>query len=132
MLYTYRARVSRVVDGDTIDLEAIDLGFGVTLHGTGSPLRVRLAHCNAYETRLGKNTTLAQREKGRAAKAWLANLIEGQTIRLHTVGSGEQGAFGRWLAWIWLDGPDDHILDIGTSINMDVINKGFGVPYEGR
>ena len=45
-MYTYRAEIVRVVDGDTVDIN-IDLGFGVWLNDE----RVRLAGVDTPESR---------------------------------------------------------------------------------
>ena len=44
-MYTYKAKCTRVVDGDTIDA-SIDLGFDITINK-----RIRLAGINAPESR---------------------------------------------------------------------------------
>ena len=44
-MYRYNAKVTRVVDGDTVDAE-IDLGFDITIKK-----RIRLAEINAPESR---------------------------------------------------------------------------------
>ena len=45
-MYTYRCKILRVVDGDTVDVD-IDLGFGVWLHRE----RVRIAGIDTPESR---------------------------------------------------------------------------------
>ena len=45
-MYEYRCKVSRVVDGDTVDVD-IDLGFGVWLHKE----RVRVLGIDTPESR---------------------------------------------------------------------------------
>ena len=45
-MYEYRCKVSRVVDGDTVDID-IDLGFGVWLHKE----RVRIIGIDTPESR---------------------------------------------------------------------------------
>ena len=44
-MYTYKAKLDRVVDGDTIDAN-IDLGFDITIHK-----RIRLAGIDTPESR---------------------------------------------------------------------------------
>lgn len=130
-MYDYRAKVARVVDADTLDLEEIDLGFGMNLRPIpGQPLRVRLDYVDAYETRLGKDTTPEQKQLGLAAKEWMREQVEGRIVRLRTVAAGKRGSFGRWLVWVWNDGDDDEVLDRADSLNMEIIDRGFGVPYE--
>ncbi len=134
-MYTYRADVSRVVDGDTIDLAWIDLGFGVRLFPTSAqPLRVRFAHTNAYETSLRGDTTKDEKQLGLECKAWLAERIEGKQVRIRTEKDGSRGNFGRWLVWVWDDGQDDEVLTelLDESYNQQILDMGYGVPYNKR
>lgn len=125
-LYNYKCVCDRVVDGDTIDAEVIDLGFGHYFHSIPeAPLRFRLAAVNAYETSLRQGTTPEQKEIGLKAKEWLANLIEGKTIRIHTVRAGAKGSLGRFLAWLYLD--DDNPMEPEYSINRMLLDNGFAV-----
>ena len=55
-LYTYRAKLIRVIDGDTDDLQ-VDLGFNIFVRE-----RFRLAGINAYEI---------STEKGKIVKAYV-------------------------------------------------------------
>ena len=129
-MYTYRASVDRVVDGDTIDLSWWDLGAGTWLFPTKvNPLRLRLAGINAFETVLRGDTTPAQKQLGLEAKAWLAAQIGGSVVRIRTVKSGDLGSFSRWLVWVWPDGPDDEVLTKATSLNQQIIDRNWGVPY---
>ena len=136
-LWERRVVVSRVVDGDTIDLEWIDQGFGDFKMGVpprgadaGDPLRFRLAGINAYETRLTGGTTPEQKEKGLEAKAWLAAILDGQKARIKSIVSFRKGNFGRYLAFVFLDGPDDeHLdpLDRSKCLNRMLLDEGFAV-----
>lgn len=134
-LYTYRAEVARVVDGDTVDLAWVDLGFGVQLRPSPTePLRMRLWGIDAYETTRRGGTTEEEKALGLVAKAWLAELVEGCTVRIRTVHGGDRGAFGRWLVIMW---PDDGSplanavggLDDSHSYNAQLIARGWAVPY---
>ena len=91
-LYEYKGRIRRVIDGDTLEIEA-DLGFHIT-----KTIRVRLAGINAPEVRGD------EREAGRASKAALEEfLLAGEAVRpvfgypciLHTF---KGRSFGRWVA----------------------------------
>ena len=72
-MYEYRCKVSRVVDGDTVDVD-IDLGFGVWLHKE----RVRIQGIDTPESR-----TRDKEEKvyGLAAKAELKESNLFKTVR---------------------------------------------------
>jgi micrococcal nuclease len=114
--YLYRAEVTRIVDGDTVDM-TIDLGFYIDLREQ----RVRLLGIEAPEP---ETTTKAA---GDASTQFLKGLIEGKTVIVRTVrGKDEadrQDSFGRWLGTIYLDGKD---------INQAMIDAGHALPYEGR
>jgi len=91
-MYEYRARINRVVDGDTVDVD-IELGFGIVL----SDERVRIMGIDTPESR-----TRDKVEKlfGLAAKEQLTKLL-GETAILKTQiskdGEDMKGKFGRVL-----------------------------------
>ena len=86
-MYTYKAKVIRCVDGDTVDLE-VDLGFKVFMH-----IRGRLV---AVDTP----------ERGHAdfkkATLMLENLLMAQADEegLVTIKTKKTGKYGRWLVSI--------------------------------
>lgn len=86
-MWTYKAKVTRVVDGDTIDCE-VDLGFNVVMRE-----RFRLARINTPEIR-GK-----ERPQGLISKQWLIDLLESHNNEI-TIKTGKAGKFGRWIAEI--------------------------------
>lgn len=103
--YIYKAKVVRVVDGDTLDLK-VDLGFQTWTHE-----RFRLAHVDTWEPR-GEN-----RERGKAATAFVAsNFPEGSSVVVKTV-KDTTGKYGRYLAGaIWnLAGVEIHSLLVGSE-----------------
>lgn len=108
--YLYRAEVTRVVDGDTIDVD-IDLGFYTWLKSQ----RIRMVGIDAPETR-GK-----ERPDGLEAKAFLADLIEGKEIIIRTYkgrdGGDEKGKWGRWLGRVYINGLDvnQHMIETGHA-----------------
>ena len=109
-MYTYKAKLDRVVDGDTIDVH-IDLGFDITVHK-----RVRLAGIDTPESR---TRDLAEKKLGLAAKDRLKELCVG-SIKVQSLGKGK---YGRILGIPYTkDGKD--ICEI-------LINEGHAVPYEG-
>ena len=129
-MYTYRGEVSRVVDGDTLDMAWVDLGWGVRLHPSPSePLRLRLAFVNAYETTLRGGTTPEQKALGIECREHLKSCIEGRVVRIRTVRGGDRGSFGRFLVWVWDDGPEDEHLGLEGSYNITIVDRGWGVPY---
>ena len=133
-LWTYRARVTRVVDGDTIDV-VIDRGFGDYLR-----TRVRLLGVDTPELRpRRKPLEERQREREAAIKAkdWVEEKIGGKEIILRTYKAGK---YGRWLAVIWLPLPDnaiDKLGDViahraGKSINDRLLEEGLARPYPSK
>ena len=65
-MYTYKAILDRVVDGDTIDAH-IDLGFDITIHK-----RIRLAGIDTPESR---TRDLEEKKRGLASKDKLIELL---------------------------------------------------------
>lgn len=78
-MYTYKATVDRVVDGDTVDLW-IDLGFSIITHQ-----RIRLARIDAPERFT---------DDGKLATSWLVDELQGKEIRVATEKTGK---YGRWI-----------------------------------
>ena len=131
-MYIYRAKVGRVVDGDTIDLEWIDKGFGEKQFAVGKqPLRLRLFGVNTKETIRRKGTTEADVALGLQAREWMKQVIEGQTVKIKTVKGGQSDHFGRFLVWIWLDGPDDEPLLDSGSLNEELLRRGLAERFIG-
>lgn len=108
--YVYRAVVVRVVDGDTVDVD-IDLGFYTWI----KKQRIRLVGIDAPEMRGDEKIA------GRAAKAYLVNLVEGKEIILRTIkgrdGGDSRGKYGRWLGRLYLNGVDvnQHMVEAGHA-----------------
>ena len=111
-MYTYKAAVTRIVDGDTIIVD-IDLGFGVWLKDQS----VRLAKINAPEIRG------SSRESGIIAKDFLSNLILNKWVQIRTEKGKEK--YGRWLATILLE-EDGNLIDI----NRKMVVEGHAETYK--
>ena len=112
-MYTYKANLIRVIDGDTIDAE-IDLGFGVFIRQ-----RVRLYGINTPESR---TKDLEEKERGLAAKQRLTELLKKQFI-IETI-LNKRGKFGRILGTIYVEDADSTI-----NINQQLVEEGFAKPY---
>ncbi len=113
-MYEYKAIVTRVIDGDTIDVD-IQLGFDVIL----SKQRVRLYGIDTPESRTRDKE---EKIRGLLSKDYLKdNCYVGSTIKLK---SKEKGKFGRILGVIYKDGDS-------ISMNQRMIEEGFAVPYTG-
>jgi micrococcal nuclease len=112
----YVKSVTKVVDGDTIDV-VIDLGFDISFTS-----RVRLAGIDTPESR---TKDLAEKALGLESKKYLADRIKAAknvVIRTEKINSSEK--FGRILGWLYLDGESN-------SINHEMIEKGYAWGYLG-
>ena len=109
-MYTYKAKLLRVVDGDTVDA-MIDLGFDVW-----RKVRIRFYGLDAWESR---TRDLEEKKKGLEAKARVADLLtEGEFIlKSHGVGK-----YGRCLGELFID---------EKNINNILINEGHAKKYYG-
>lgn len=122
-IWEYRARMDRVVDGDTLDL-TIDLGFGV--HLTGDEARVRLLDVDTAEI-YGSKKGSAEYDAGHAHKTfvedWVAAGGDGDwPFFVQTEKDDDRGKYGRWLAVIKRRND-------GTVLNDDLVTE-FGDAVE--
>lgn len=115
MDYIYKIKVTRVVDGDTIDAD-IDLGFNMTLSK-----RIRLHGINTPETRTRDKQ---EKKRGLAAKERLQQIIDAQQGVLF-LKSMDQGKFGRCIGVLFEQDFDDQ------SINDMLVEEGHAVEYFG-
>ena len=117
-MYEYRARVLKVVDGDTVDVD-IDLGFGVWLKDE----RVRIMGIDTPESRTRDKV---EKKFGLAAKARLKELLGPTPILKTQVGKGGEdmkGKFGRILG--------DFLTEDGKKCGELLIKEGHAVKYTG-
>jgi len=115
-MYTYKAKLDRVVDGDTIDVN-IDLGFDITVHK-----RVRLAGIDTPESR---TRDLEEKKRGLAAKYRLTEILDMGSL---VVESKEVGKYGRVLG-VLIVYPDN--LDLPINVNEMLVDEGHAVEYDG-
>lgn len=108
-MYQYKARLVKVVDGDTVDL-AIDLGFYLV-----ATVRCRL---------LGINTPERGQPGYSEASLALGSMLMVQNTWIVRTEKGD--AFGRWLVTIAPDVSTDSV-----TVNQRMINEGFAVAYRG-
>ena len=118
-MYTYRAEVVKVVDGDTIDVD-IDLGFEVWVRN----VRLRLNRIDAYETRLYKGTTEEEKELGLKAKAYLQQQFDDNPTQVY-VNTKEKGKYGRWIAEVEIRRDADDIQPLNMSDAL--VSLGYAV-----
>jgi micrococcal nuclease len=117
MFEYYVKKVSKVVDGDTIDVE-IDLGFDISFSS-----RVRLAGIDTPESR---TTDKIEKTLGLESKDYLKKAIDAsKTVVIKTEKMDSSEKYGRILGWVFLDGSE-------VSINQKMINEGYAWGYMGE
>ena len=121
-MYVYNAKVLRIVDGDTLDVD-IDLGFGVWIHRE----RVRLEGIDTPESR---TRDLEEKKFGLISKEYLKGFLPiGKMVKLICKSYDSKGKFGRILGDFEIyDGRKD----CTTSLVRTMIDDGYGVAYEGQ
>ena len=111
-MYEYKAKIHRIIDGDTVDV-TIDLGFEMT-----TKQRVRLYGINTPETR---TRDLEEKARGKAAKARLLELLNdcGRKIVLRTTKRGKYGRIlGKLLHPVTLENFNQTLLKEGHATRM--------------
>jgi len=111
--YTYKAKLERVVDGDTIHVK-IDLGLGIFHHEI-----LRLAKINAAES----NT-----KEGRKATAQLNKILEG--VKFLIVKTNKTDIYGRYIADVFFDETGKEttpqkVADSGIYLNQMLLDLGL-------
>ena len=115
-MFDYRCKVTRVVDGDTIDVN-LDLGFSIW-----HLARVRMLGIDTPESR---TRNLEEKAMGLASKARLKELLKGKKIEIEC--SKEKGKFGRVLGVVWAtDKAGDRV-----NCNDQLCAEGYARPYYG-
>jgi len=109
----YKAKLIRVVDGDTIDAE-IEIGFDIFVRK-----RIRLWGIDAPETR---SRDKAEVQAGKDAYRRLAAILALSNGEFELITHGD-GKFGRCLGEIFVQEHKE-------SINQVLINEGFVEAYE--
>jgi len=120
MPYEYNAKVTQVIDGDTIVVD-IDLGFDVKLTNQ----KVRLLGVDTPESRTSDKI---EKTFGEASKNYTKKFIEQcseQNIVLRTYLSDNEEKFGRLLG---------EIINPQTKkvLNEELINNNYGIKYLGE
>ena len=116
MFEYYVKKVSKVVDGDTIDVD-IDLGFDISFTS-----RVRLAGIDTPESR---TTDKIEKSLGLESKEYLKKAIDAsKTVVIKTEKMDSSEKYGRILGWVFLDGSK-------ISINEQMIADGYAWGYLG-
>jgi micrococcal nuclease len=119
-LYTYKARVISVYDGDTIRAD-LDLGLGIWVKNQ----KFRLAHINTLEL---TGTEGEELQKALDARDTLRELVLDKDILIQTI-KDRKGKYGRFLCILWAVPEND---DRGTFFNVNdhLVQKGLGESVE--
>jgi micrococcal nuclease len=115
-MYEYHVKkVTKVVDGDTIDVD-IDLGFDISFSS-----RVRLAGIDTPESR---TKDAYEKKLGLESKEWLKKALEhGKTVVIKTEKINSTEKFGRVLGWLFVD---------DVNLNLKMIDQGYAWSYMGE
>ena len=115
-MYEYKAKILRIVDGDTVDVD-IDLGVGVWLHKE----RIRLYGIDTPESR---TRDLVEKKYGLMSKDFLKDKLKNaEKIVIKTHKGEETGKFGRILGEIFCD---------NVNVNQQMCDVGHAVAYYGQ
>jgi len=117
-MFEYRVKnVSKVVDGDTIDVD-IDLGFSISYSQ-----RLRLAGIDTPESR---TTDKFEKTLGLESKEYLkSKLKDAKDVVVKTEKPDSSEKYGRILGWVYLDGNS-------KSVNEQMIEDGYAWGYMGE
>ena len=114
-MFEYKAKLLRIVDGDTIDA-LVDLGFD-----TWKKVRIRMMGMNAPESR---TRDLEEKKRGLAAKDRLGEILSLENENFFILKSHGVGKYGRCLGEIFVE-------ESKISVNQTMINEGHAVEYFG-
>ena len=115
-MYTYRAKVNRIIDGDSVVLD-LDLGFDTWINNQS----IRLVGVDAPESR---TRDLVEKQFGNLAKERVKELLEiGSYVIIKTY-KDKEGKFGRILGEI--------VTSEEININDLLIEERLAVYYEGQ
>ena len=118
--YIYRAKLERVVDGDTVDA-LIDVGFDIWIKK-----RIRFMGLDTWECR---TRNLEEKKKGLAAKARTKELLESTSSKpgFFRIKSHGVGKYGRVLAEIYIQDKEGNTI----NVNKKLIHEGHAYIYDG-
>ena len=120
-MYTYKATIVRIVDGDTIYVD-VDLGFFLR-----QTMKVRLKGVNTPETRG------VSRPEGLKAKQFVIDTLADCPVVV--INTSKIGKFGRYIADVlFLPGSDSpsEILKKGKNLSKLLLKKNMGLPVDDR
>ena len=109
-MYTYKATIDNIYDGDTITC-TIDCGFGIRL----SKQKIRLFGIDTPEIR-GEN-----KEEGKRVRDIVRKKLLGKDVIIKTI-RDKKCKYGRYLGIIYLEEDDKQI-----NINDWIVENNYGV-----
>ncbi len=115
-MYEYKAKLDRVVDGDTMSV-TIDLGFKIS-----TTQKIRLAYIDTPETFRVKHTS-EEYKKGIAATNYVKKRLEDNQNEMKLMTYKGTGKYGRYIGVIWLKDSD-------VSLNDELVQKGYAKKVE--
>lgn len=111
--YKYNAKVTRVIDGDTLEA-IVDLGFNIYTRVT-----FRLTGIDTPE----KNSKIPEeRVRASAATAFAKSAVDSKDVLIHSVGKDK---YGRWLG-------DVYISNDQPTLNEQLVSMGLAKAYFGE
>ena len=122
-MYTYKADVIKIIDGDTIDVN-IHLGFNVILYKQ----RIRLMGIDTPESRTRDKV---EKKFGLASKKFVQDTLKKgsiQTLVTEKPGEEAKGKFGRILGKFRVY---DNVTDSWMFMGDIMVREGYAVPYQG-
>jgi micrococcal nuclease len=113
-MYTYKAKLVRVINGDTLDIE-IDLGFDIIIKQ-----RLKLFGINTPDSR---SSDVTIKQKGLDVKQRLISLLT-KEFKVETM-LNKRGKYGRILGKVYIvDEKDNEV-----CINELLVDEGLAVRY---
>lgn len=113
-MYEYKAKITRVVDGDTFDA-IVDLGFNVTF-----AIRIRLRLYDTPETWRPRNDL--EEAHGNQATEFVKNVIEGKDVRIVTYKDGAS-IYGRYEADVYYHDLSGIERNLGSMLDQHGLLK---------
>jgi micrococcal nuclease len=115
-LYTYRAKMTRVIDGDTVVVD-LDLGLNIKINN----FKIRLSRINAPELR-GEF-----REDGLRSMRYLRRFVgQRRAFYIETL-SDKKDKYGRYLGELYV-----YYGDKCYNVNDRMLEKGYASLYKGN
>ena len=110
-MYHYKAKVEKVVDGDTFDV-VIDLGFKITTNQ-----RIRMSGINTPETYNVKKDS-EEYQKGMTSKMYMEQRLAANNYEIELETEKTTEKYGRYLGKVKL-------ADSAVTLNDELVQKGF-------